>query len=281
MPPAGASLDALDLWKGIRAAFTHRYLGLREDVAVPVEGRRPRALPPPSVVGSWGGRTWEVGFQPPRTLYPDTLLGLTTATRLVPPERMPTEPIPWVYAGERPGVFSKNAYDFDRIIMRYRRREGSFTGTLTGDAELDRRWAIYPYDDALSGVFREPDVLATLRTSAGLSPKPGRVLPTLAVYGTEATFTLPLAPQGVDAGAVTATFEGVGHILDRLEEARGLPAARDRPIEMDVLRDERGVPFPVPRFACPICGESTHPRYQANLESEVCAKCGKLLYRWK
>jgi hypothetical protein len=278
MSAASGTATPADFWSEVRRSFTRRFLEFREEIAVPPTGR-PRPKPsPPSIVGTWSGRLWQIGFLEPRTFYPDMQVGITTATRLVDPARMPSEHLPWVYAGERPRVFSKNAFDFDRIIMRYRRREGNFKGTLTGDAELDRLWGIYPYDDKLAPVFHEGSVIRVLKQSATISPKPKSSLPTLAVFGTEATFTLPTASSIDRIPAVISSFEGFGHILDRLESTAGTRPASVAPLGMDLMRDEVGVPFPVARFECPWCHQSTHPRYQANLETEVCEKCGKALY---
>jgi hypothetical protein len=280
MPRTDDSATPEEYWSRVRSRFTRHFLEFREETAAPPD-RRPKRLPAPSLVGPWAGRVWEVGFQAPRTFYPDAQVGFTTAARLVQPAKMPSEYLPWVYAGERPRVFSQSHFDFDRIVMRYRRREGNFKGTLTGDAELDRRWGIYPYENDLAGVFHEPKVVEYLRGAAAVSPDPKKLLPTFAVFGTEATFTLPVRIDPDNIPGVVGTFEGFEHILDRLELTRGGISARQRPIPMDVLRDERGVAFPIPRFDCPLCQQSTHPRYQVNLESEVCEKCGGLLYRWK
>lgn len=269
-----------EFWTRVRGRFAHRYLEFREESALPKEGRRKRPIPP-SVVGPWGGRLWQVGFLPPRAFYPDMQVGMTTAVRLVEPGRMLSEKIPWIYAGERPRVFSKSTFDFDRIIMRYRRREGNFKGTLTGDPGLDRHWGIYPWDEELAPIFREPEVRTLLASSAALSPDPKGLLPTLAVYGTEATFTLPISSSKERVDGIIPAFEGFGQVLDRLEAGRGLAPASRRPLVMDLLHDEDGAPFPVVRFDCPVCREPTHPRYQANLEIEVCEKCGKALYLWK
>ncbi len=268
-----------EFWNRLRAGITDRYAGFRVETPLPTEERRRKAVLP-SVVGAWGGRTWEASFREPKPFSPDVLVGITTAARLVEFARMPSEWIPWLYAGERPRVLSKNVFDFDRIIMRYRRREGNFTGTLTGDGELDRRWGIYPYEERLAEVFRDARVRDTLRSFARLSPNPKNAIPTIAVVGTEATLTLPIASLVDHVEGATEAIDRFAHILDRLEEVRGSPPASRRPIDMDLVRDEHGVPFPVPRFPCPICQESTHPRYQANLETEVCEKCGKALYRW-
>ena len=205
------------------------------------------------------------------------LVGVTTAVRLIEPANMPYEYIPWLYAGERPRVLSKNVADFERIILRYRRRKGNFKGTLTGDPELDRKWGIYPSDDRLASVFHERDVHQFLRSSQEISPNPKSALPTVAVYGTEATFTLPTHALRRIVPKVLSAFDGFGHILDRLEEQHGMGPASRRPISMDIVRDERGMPFPVSRFDCPLCQQVTHPRYQATLETEVCERCGKTL----
>lgn len=280
MSPDAPPHSPQGFWEEVCRQYRGRYLGFR--VEEPVAGGRRRGPPPAaSLVGSWGGRVWEVGFRPARPFYPDTQVGFTTSVRLLEPAQMPFESIPWLFAGERPRVFSKNAFDFDRIIMRYRRREGNFKGTLTGDPALDRRWGIYPFDEALGPVFREDRVLQILKSLESASPNPKNQIPVLAVYGTEATLTMPVVPTADRVPAVVTALEGVGHILDRLEETRGSKPARDRPIPMDLVRDENGVAFPVPRFDCPICGKSTHPRYQANLETEVCEQCGKMLYRFK
>jgi hypothetical protein len=279
MSTSTQSLPPLEFWARVRAELLDRYPGLREDTPILPESHR-GPVPPPSVVGSWAGRTWEASFHPPRRFAPELQVGFTTAVRLVDPARMNTEWIPWLYAGERPRVLSKNFFDFDRIIMRYRRREGDFKGTLTGDAALDKRWGIYPYLDDLGAVFRQAAVRDTLSSAAALSPNPRSSLPALAVYGTEATFTVPVLPVAGHAPKVAASLKGFAGILDQLEEQRGSPPASRKPIAMDLLRDEHGRPFPVPRFQCPACGASTHPRYQANLDTEVCEQCGKILYRW-
>jgi hypothetical protein len=273
-------LSPSDYWSQVRSQLSRTFLEFHEEFPKPPEGRKPKPVPP-SVVGPWAGRLWQVAFLEPRTFYPEAQVGITTAARLVEPAQMPSDTLPWLFAGERPRVFSKNAFDFDRIVMRYRRREGNFKGTLTGDAALDRQWGIYPYDDRLVPVFHDPTVHGILRGAAALSPNPKNSLPTLAVYGTEATFTLPVAPSRDRVRGVSAALEGFGGILDRLEEARGSRPASRTPLPMDMMRDEFGAPFPVARLDCPFCHQSTHPRYQANLETEVCEKCGKALYPWK
>jgi predicted RNA-binding Zn-ribbon protein involved in translation (DUF1610 family) len=276
---ASYTVPPLEFWARVREELTQRHPSLREDFPLETSRGNKRSLPP-TVVGSWAGRVWEIQFHPPRFLYPDLQVGITTSTRLVNPAMMPSERLPWLYAGERPGVFSQNVLDFDRIVMRYRRREGDFKGTLLGDAELDRRWGIYPYEDELGSVFRESDIRTILRSAADLSPNSKKSIPALAIYGTEATLTLPVTARPAKAAGVNAAFEGFGRILDRLEERRGGPSASQKPIPMDLLPDERGTPFPVQRFDCPLCGESTHPRYQVNLDTYVCERCGKVLYKW-
>ena len=280
MLPNEGKVPPREFWTAVCERFVGRYLGFRTESATPPRAAR-KAPPPASLVGSWSGRTWEVAFREPRPFYPDTQVGFTTAVRLVEPPQMPFEPAPWLFVGERPRVFSKNAIDFDRIIMRYRRREGNFKGSMTGDAQLDRRWAVYPFDEALEPGFREEPVRKILRSFETVSPNPKNTIPALAVFGTEATLTLPVLPTRDRIPHVMDSFEGLGYILDRIEEARGGVAARVRPIPMDLVHDETGAPFPVPRFDCPVCGRTTHPRYQANLETEVCEVCGKMLYRWK
>ncbi len=280
MVAPGERMAPEKFWERVRSEFGHRYPGFHDEAPTdPPTGQR-RKRTSPSVVGNFAGRLWEIGFREPRVLAPDLQIGFTTAARLVEPAQMLSQWLPWVYAGERPRVLSKNVFDFDRIIMRYRRREGHFKGTLTGDPELDRRWGIYPYLDEAGEVFREEEVRAVLRLSARLSPNPKSAIPTLAVFGTEATLTLLVDPLPGHVPELTSAFEGFSRILDRLEVRLGSTSARQRPIEMDIVRDEFGGPFPVARFECPVCRVPTHPRYQANLETEVCEKCGKMLYRW-
>ncbi len=99
--------------------------------------------------------------------------------------------------------------------------------------------------------------------------------------GTETTLTLPTGSSVGEIPATFSVFEGFADILNRLEEANGCRRASQAPIAMDLVRDDLGVPFPVPRFDCPWCRLPTHPRYQSNLDTEVCEKCGKILYPFR
>jgi hypothetical protein len=279
MPIPKPRSAAVDFWAQIRRELLHHYPELHE-ISPKATGKSPsRAMP--HVVGAWGGRLWDVAFHPPRVLAPDVLMGVTTAVRLVEPVRMPYEPLPWLYVGRRPRALSRNFLDFDRIVMRYRRREGEFRGELTGDPGFDRDWAVYPCESELASVFREPEARGFLTSAAALGPDPRKELPTLAVFGTEATFTVPLAPRSGSARPAATMIDGFGRILDRLQEVRGIPSARQRSLPMDIKEDETGDPFPVPRFVCPLCSQETHPRFQGNLETEICEKCGKTLYPFR
>ncbi len=271
-------LPAREFWTQVRHRFTGRYLEFHEEPSVPVPGRRATAALP-SLVGPWAGRLWEVRFLEPRVLSPDMQVGMTTASRLADPDQMPHEPMPWVYAGARPGVFTRSSIGTDRILARYRRTRKSVKGSGTGDPELDRRWAVYAFDEALDPVFRTPEVTEVLRGAAGLAPSIGRDLPTFAVYGTEATLTLPTDATTGRVGRVLTSFEGFGRFLDRLEEQRGLPAASTEAIPMDLRRDDTGAPFPLARFPCPWCRATVHARYEPNIDTEVCEQCQKPLYQ--
>ena len=268
-----------EYWNRVRRRFTSRFLEFREEVTLPVPGGRSSGSPSSSLVGPWSGRLWEIRFLAPTFFFPDMQAGITTAVRLVEPTRMPAEFMPWLYAGMRPGIFTRGSAGTDRILTRYRHLREPLNGTLTGDPNLDRRWAIYPYDDALAGVFRDPEVHGILRGSSALSPDSNRHLPTLAVYGTEATITLPTDSSEDRVNGVVSAFEGFSRILDRLEQSRGAIPASRRPLVMDLLHDESGAPFPVPRFDCPWCMQATHPRFNPNADTEACEKCGRALYR--
>jgi len=268
-----------EYWRRIRRRFTSRYLGFREEGAVAPPGGRAPATGL-SLVGPWAGRLWDVQFLEPRILSPDMQVGVSTAVRLVEPADMPTHTIPWLYVGVRPGVFTRGSAGTDRILERYRRRRENAKGALTGDAELDRRWAVYASEEDLAFVFRDRTVQQFLRSAAKISPNPTRDYPTVAVYGTEAALTLPTGSSPDQVGAVAGAFEGFAHVLDRLEEVRGLEPASRTPLAMDLVRDEAGAPFPLARFPCPLCHESTHPRFEGKLDTEVCERCRKGLYRW-
>lgn len=270
-------LAPADFWARLQSRFISRYPGFAREAAVQVPGRRPPAGPT-SLVGPAAGRLWEVSFLEPRFLAPDMQVGVTTAVRLVDPADMPHRAMPWLYVGIRPGVFTRGSIGVDRILEKYRSGRGNMKGAGTGDPELDRRWGVYTFDSALADVFRAPDVHRALRAGATLAPNPRGDLPTLAVYGTEATLTLPLTSAASGLTGVPAAFDGFALVLDRLESARGIEPASRRPIPMDVMRDDMGVPFPTPRFACPWCHEMTHPRFQPNLNIEVCEKCRQALY---
>lgn len=278
MPQPGPRLAPGEYWNRVRRRFTSNFLEFREEVTLPVPGSRRSDPPSPSVAGPWGGRLWEIRFLSPTFFFPDMQVGVTTAVRLVEPNRMPSEYMPWLYVGVRPGVFTRGSAGTDRILARYRQRRASHKGTLTGDPELDRHWAIYPYDKALAGVFRDPEVHRILRNSAALSPDSHRDLPTLAVYGTEATFTLPTDSSMSRVDGAVSAFEGFARILDRLEQSHGGAPASRQPLAMDMLHDEAGAPFPVPRFDCPWCQQPTHPRFNPNADTEACEKCGRGLY---
>jgi hypothetical protein len=271
-------LAPAEFWRRVRGRFTHRFLGFHDEPPIPVPGRKAvESLP--SLVGPWAGRLWELRFLEPRLLSPDMQVGITTAVRLVEPARMTFHTIPWLYAGMRPGVLTRGSAGTDRIIGRYRRRRTSMRGTLTGDLALDRRWAIYPSDGSLARVFREPEVRAILSDAAKLSPKPQSTVPILAVYGTEATLTLPSDSTAGRVGQVVSSFEGFSLILDRLEERSGLAPASRKEIPMDLLRDDGGAPFPLARLECPLCGATAHPRFNPKYDTEVCEKCGAALYQ--
>ncbi len=189
--------------------------------------------------------------------------------------------MPWLFVGLRPGVMTPGTFDHDRITMRYRRREGNFKGTLTGDPTLDRRWAVYPFDDRLAPIFHDASVVAMLHRMVSFSPNPRSTIPTIAVMGTEATLTIKTAERPELADKLPGTLREFASILDRMEEAMGNPSASRRVLPMDLVRDDQGSPFPVVRFQCPTCQQSAHPRYLPNLDSQVCDKCGKLLYRFR
>jgi len=267
-----------EFWERVKKRFIREFPGFHEEVAIPVPGRRLPATAP-SLVGTWAGRMWQLDFLEPRLLSPDMQVGVTTAVRLVDPARMPDVPIPWLYVGARLGVFTRGSAGTDRIIGLYRLRRLPMKGAGTGNAELDRKWAVFPSDPDLASVFRIAEVQATLQQFAALSPN--KELPVLAVFGSEATLTLPTGSSSARVGRVVTAFQGLSRVLDRLEEVRGLPPASRAAIPMDLMHDELGSPFPLARWTCPWCHQTVHPRFQPNLGTEVCEKCGKGFYVWK
>ncbi|HXW67397.1 MAG TPA: hypothetical protein VEL82_05940 [Thermoplasmata archaeon] len=275
-----APLVPAEFWKRLSARMASQFPGFRSERAVAPPGRRAPSGPP-SLVGPAAGRLWELSFLEPRLFSPEMQVGITTSVRLIDPPAMPHYRMPWLYAGIRPRVFSRGSVGTDRILERYRQGRGSAKGTRTGDADLDRRWVVYTYDAGMAAVYREAEVHRFLRAAAALSPHPERDLPTLAVYGTEATLTLPTTSEPERVAGIVAAFEGCSHVLDRLEASRGMPPASTQPILMDLLHDDAGIPFPLPRFECPWCHRMTHPRFHPNFNTEVCEKCGQALYQWK
>jgi hypothetical protein len=266
-----------EFWNRVRRRFAGRYPGFHDEAVLSPAGRPPSTAPP-STVGVWRGRLWELRYQGPALFAPSSQIGVTTAVRLVEPEGMPLERIPWVYAGLRPGVFTRGSMSLDRILARYRRVRGKRQGALTGDADLDQRWAVYAYSPQVAGVFREPETRAFLRNSEQLSPNPRSILPAVFMYGTEATLNLPVGnlPEQVDT--VATTFDGFSRVLDRAEASRGHAPASTTPIPMDLEHDLEGAPFPTARISCPFCHQVTHPRYHPDFDTEVCEKCRHALY---
>ncbi len=279
MPQPDDSLSAAEYWSRVRRRFTSHFLEFHEEVALPVPGARASSLPQSSIVGPWAGRLWEARFLSPTLFFPELQAGYTTAVRLMEPAQMPAAWMPWLFAGLRPGVFTRGSAGTDRILTRYRERRGNRKGALTGDAQLDEHWGIYGSDETLTNVFRDPQVHAVLRAWSVLSPDPNHRLPTVSLYGTEATLNLPTDSSAGRVDGVVSAMEGFSRVLDRLEEAHGMPPASRKPVVMDLLHDESGSPFPVPRFECPWCHHPTHPRFSPNVDTEACEKCGRGLYR--
>ncbi len=208
---------------------------------------------------------------------PEVILGFSTSVRLVPPKTSQLESVPWYYAGPRPRVFSRNYLDYDRIIMRYRRREGDMKGTKTGDAEFDRRWAVYPFDPVLGDALRDPTYRRMFTDAAAAGPRRAES-PTIAIFGMGAILSVTVEPREDTAVAVAPLLGQYSSFLDRLETLRGLPAASHEPIPVDYLPDESNMLYPVPRIRCPTCGAQSHPRYMTNVDTEVCDKCRASLY---
>lgn len=260
----------------MKSELTHRFPALTSGKTPPLEsGKIARSIQ--RLVGTVNGRGWEVAFYGGRTLAPETILGFSTSVRLVPPATSQLESIPWYYAGPRPRVFSRNYLDYDRIIMRYRRREGNMHGTRTGDVQFDRRWAVYPFDPVLGEALRDPSYRKLFTDAAAVGPRRAES-PTIAIFGMGAILSVTVDLREDTAVAVAPLLGQYASFLDRLETLRGLPPASHDPIPVDYLPDESDMVYPVPRIQCPTCGAVSHPRYMTNVETEVCDKCRTPLY---
>lgn len=221
-----------------------------------------------------------MAFHGGRLFAPEPILGYTTAVRLVSLDQGLVESVPWYYAGPRPSTFSRNSLDYDRIIMRYRRREGDLEGARTGDVQFDRRWAVFPFDPVLGEALRDSQLRELFFSAASAGPRKAES-PTVAIFGMEATFSVTVELRS-DTATTAATLLGqFSALLDRLETLRGLPSASRTPILVDYLPDESDLLYPVPRLRCPSCGADSHPRYMPHVETEVCDKCRKSLYLLK
>lgn len=277
----GSSTEVLSppqFWDRVRAEHLRRYPGLSpaSPAAQPEKARKSIHR----LTGSVNGRGWEVAFYPGRVLAPESILGYTTSVRLLAPEKFQTETVPWYYAGPRPKAFSRVYLDYDRIIMRYRRREGDLRGALTSDPSFDRRWSVYPSDPNMGEALRDPKLREIFEGAAAVGPKRAES-PTIAVFGTEATFSVTVELRSDGPARLAPLFGQFSTFLDRLESLRGLPPASQVPIPVDYLPDESDMLYPVPRFRCPSCRAESHPRFMVRVETEVCDKCGKSLYLLK
>ncbi|HLY76718.1 MAG TPA: hypothetical protein VKT21_02390, partial [Thermoplasmata archaeon] len=241
-PGQSVALAPADFWDQLRHALLRRYPGLSESTAGPPPRRRKPVVP--RIVGHWAGRGWEISFHAERPFVPENMVGVTTVTRLSDPRSMLGERMPWVYVGPRPGVFSKNSFDFDRIVSRYRKLEGDYRGVSTGDPAFDRRWAVYPWDPTLGEVFRDSATRSGLDQMATARPPRG-TLPTIAVLGSVATLTLVVQLSSDRIDPAVASIGAFSGLLDKFEAARGLRPAQVIPIPTDLLPDEDAVPYPV------------------------------------
>ncbi len=277
----GASFEWLtpaEYWDRLRSAFTRRYPTLSPGAPAPGSPKMAKEIR--RLIGTVNGRGWEVAFYGGRTLRPETILGLSTSVRLVPMENSRLETIPWYYAGPRPRVFSRAFLDYDRIIMRYRRREGQMNGSLTGDRPFDKRWAIYPFDDELGSALKEPTLHQFFESAARLGPRRSES-PTIAIFGLSAVLSVTVELRSDQVAAAPPLLGQFSAFLDRLEELRGLPPASRAPQSIDYLPDESDLMYPVPKIRCPSCRNDSHPRYMPHLETEICDKCRAPLYLMK
>jgi hypothetical protein len=276
--PAVEQLSAQDFWQKFKTEYLRRYPGLAMPGALSTAKKTPKSLV--RLTGTVFGRGWEVAFFPGKFLAPESIVGFTTSVRLIPPDRSLTETVPWYYAGPRPHALSRTFLDYDRIIMRYRRREGDLRGALTSDPDFDRRWAVYPSDSAMGEALRDPKFRQMFATSVSAGPRRAES-PTVAIFGTEATYSVTVQLRSDVPSILGPMLDQFSALLDQLESLRGLPPARRVPIPVDYLPDEAELLYPVPRVHCPNCGAETHPRFMVRVETEVCDKCGKSLYLLK
>lgn len=277
----GSSVEWLsphDYWQRLESGLLRRYPELAPGGPSPGSPRVAQEIR--RLIGTVGGRGWEVAFYGGRTLAPETILGFSTSVRLVSLENSRLETAPWYYAGPRPRVFSRAYLDYDRIIMRYRRREGEMRGALTGDRRFDKRWAIYAFDPVLGEALREPAFHRFFESAAELGP-PRAESPTIAIFGLEAILSVTVELRSDRVASAVPLLGEFSTFLDRLEALRGLRPASRSPQSVDYLPDESDLLYPVPRIRCPSCHEESHPRYMPNLETEACDKCRASLYLMK
>ena len=275
LPSSAEWLAPDEFWKRTRSAFERKYPGLSSGEPAPNTPARAKEIR--RLIGTVNGRGWEVAFYGGRAFAPETILGLSTSVRLLPLDHAQVETVPWYYAGPRPRVFSRAFLDYDRIIMRYRRRESHMKGAQVGDPTFDRRWAVYPFDPVLGDALRDPDLRQFFESAAALGPRKAES-PTIAIFGLEAILSVTVELRSDIANSSASLLARFSAFLDRLETLRALAPASQAPIAVDYLPDESDLLYPVPRIHCPSCGADSHPRYMPHLETEVCDRCRISLY---
>jgi hypothetical protein len=274
---ASGSPTTLDpVWARMRNELLRVNREFRDAKRVPSKAR-PLADPP--LVGPGRGRLWEVRFHRPRFSASYRVVGVTTAIRWDEPENMRNDSVPWLYVGARPRAFTRSSLELDRIVMRYKRSEGDLRGLATGDEEFDRRWAVYAPRPAVGDVMRDPATRRWLNDLAELRPRRGDDLPVVASFGATAILSIVVDESDRSVKTSGELPQSFGNFLDHLETAVGEAPASVRTLPMELVPDELGYPVPVIRFRCSFCGQETHPRYQPAVDTEVCDRCGKGLYR--
>jgi hypothetical protein len=275
--PSGKITPPDPVWARLSAALLRANSDFSESSRHPSNARPLLDTP---LVGSGFGRTWEVRFHRPRFLAPDRVVGVTTGIRWDEPQNMGLDSIPWLYIGARPRALTRSNLELDRIIMRYKRTEGNLRGVTTGDPNFDRRWAVYPSRPAVGAVMQDAAARKWLSDLADLRPRPGDDLPAIAAFGTTVVLSVVVDSSDRSEEVTAALPRSFGRFLDEVEISVSERPASAQALTMDLIPDELGYPVPTLRFRCPACGEETHPRYQSNLETEVCDRCGKSLYRY-
>jgi hypothetical protein len=277
--PGRAQQDRDPHWSRIRSVLLQTNRQFRDASLSPdfPKGQKPPVKDPP-LVGSGYGRLWEVVYHRPTFFSPDRLVHVVTAIRWDDPEKMVHYETPWLYIGGRPRILSRMSPDLQLIIEKQRRAERNLRGYQTGDAEFDRRWALYAYRARPAEVLHDPAPRRWLEGLANLRPGRGDEMPTIASLGSTVALTVVVNDSDETVREAGTLVQSFSQVLDAIELSTGNRPAIQVPLPMDLLPDGTGYPSPTLRFRCAHCGQDAHPRFVPDFHTEICDQCRKGLY---